>query len=160
MNARQVLAFARKHGVVLMSGRGPVPSLAQAVAGGPIRGSWWSHPKAQEIFVACNLLSNHADVLTCRLVDGKVTFVHRRLWPAIVRLARRLPRERLAAIREEHLPSGRHRVTEVAFPAWLPGEVGEAAREMTMAEAASEIGEGLAAHLGGAKRARSASSRP
>jgi hypothetical protein len=50
MTAREALAFIRKRGVVLESARGPVPSLAQVIAGETIRGSWWSHPKSPEIF--------------------------------------------------------------------------------------------------------------
>ena len=50
MTLREATAFIRKHGVVLEAARGPVPSLAEAVAGGPIRGSWWSHPKGRAIF--------------------------------------------------------------------------------------------------------------
>ena len=34
------IAFVRKHGVVLASAKGPVPNLADAVAGEKIRGSW------------------------------------------------------------------------------------------------------------------------
>ena len=154
MNARQALAFVKKHGVVLMSGRGAAPSLAEAVAGEPIRGSWWSHARGKEIFRACGVVSNHADVLTCRLIDGKVTFVHRRLWPSIVRLARKLPRECLASIREEHTSLGKHRVTETPFPGWVPGDVADAAAELTLAEASAEIGEGLVAHLSGRKPTR------
>jgi hypothetical protein len=33
-----------------------------------------------------------------RLVEGKITFVHRRLWPALVRLAAVVGEERLTAI--------------------------------------------------------------
>ena len=36
--------FVERHGVVLASARGPVPNVAEAVAGEPIRGSWWGHP--------------------------------------------------------------------------------------------------------------------
>jgi len=34
-------------------------------------------------------------VLVCKLVDGKITYVHRRLWPALVRLAARFRKEQL-----------------------------------------------------------------
>ena len=44
------LAFVRRHGVVLASGKGPVPNIAEAVAGEPIRGSWWSHARGRDIF--------------------------------------------------------------------------------------------------------------
>ena len=84
MTARGAVAFVRRHGIVLQAARGPVPSLAEAVAGGPIRGSWWGHPQGQAIFAAAEAASEHADVLVCKLVEGKVTYVHRRLWPALV----------------------------------------------------------------------------
>jgi hypothetical protein len=48
MTPNQALAFAKKSGIVLESGRGSAVSLAEAIAGGLIRGSWWAHPKANE----------------------------------------------------------------------------------------------------------------
>jgi hypothetical protein len=45
-----------------------------------IRGSWWSHKLAHTIFNVSEMLDNHPDVLTIKLVSGKVTFVHRQLW--------------------------------------------------------------------------------
>lgn len=50
MTLRQALAFIRRHGVVLEAAQGPVPSVAEAIAGEPVRRSWWSHPKSHEIF--------------------------------------------------------------------------------------------------------------
>ncbi len=72
-----------------------------------------------------------------RLVRGKVTLVHRRLWPALVRLADRVPRERLAALHEEHTASGAHRVVEEPFPDWVPPDVLTEASALT-AEGAEE----------------------
>ena len=40
MTPRQVASFVRKHGIVLESAAGPVPSVAAAIAGEPIRGSF------------------------------------------------------------------------------------------------------------------------
>jgi hypothetical protein len=51
----------------------------------------------------------------CRLIGGKITLVHRRLWPSLVRLAERFPREELAQVRDEHTPSGRHVSALVPF---------------------------------------------
>jgi hypothetical protein len=51
MTPKQAVAFVKAQGVVLESARGPVPSLAEAVAGEPIRGSWWAHTRANEIFL-------------------------------------------------------------------------------------------------------------
>jgi hypothetical protein len=46
----EALAFVCTHRSVLESGSGPVPSLAAAIAGEPIRGSWWAHARGREIF--------------------------------------------------------------------------------------------------------------
>ena len=75
-----------KHGLLLQADAA-LPSVTRLVAGGPIKGSWWSHPKGKAIFHACSVLADHPDVLMTRLVDGKVTFVHRRLWPALLAMA-------------------------------------------------------------------------
>jgi hypothetical protein len=134
---RQALQFVETNGVVLESGRGPVPSLAAAVAGEPIHGSWWEHPKGRDIFRCSRAVRDATDILVCRLVNGKITYVHRRLWPALARLAERFPPDRLTAIREVHTPSGGHEVRETAFADWLPDEVRGAAEGLTDDEATS-----------------------
>src|SRR6266436_3235392 len=137
MTPKQAIAFVKANGVVLESGRGPVPSLAEAIAGARIRGSWWAHPKANTIFLCSRAIRESADVLVCRLAGGKVTYVHRRLWPALVRLAGRFDGDRLAAIQEVHTPSGKHEVHTTAYPDWVPEDVRRAAEELTENEAAS-----------------------
>ncbi len=102
-----------------------------------IRGSWWAHPKGNDIFLCSRAIRKSADVLVCRLVGGKVTYVHRRLWPALVRLAERFDADRLAAIREVHTASGRHKVDITPFPDWVPREVMRAAEELPAEDAAS-----------------------
>lgn len=143
MTRGQALEFVQKHGVVLESAQGPVPSLAAAVARGPIRGSWWSHPKSHEIFRLTRAVRESPDVLVCRLVDGKVTYVHRRLWPSVVRASSRLPKKRLAHVRESHASSGRHVTKELAFPSWVPSSVWSEATRLSEAEALRELGEWL-----------------
>src|SRR5207244_10000505 len=105
MTPKQALAMVKTNGVVLESGHGPVPNLAEAVAGETIRGSWWAHAQANDIFLCSRAVRKSVDVLVCRLVGGKITYVHRRLWPALVRLAQRFDSGRLAAIQEVHTPS-------------------------------------------------------
>lgn len=61
-----------------------LPSVCSIIAGEPVRGSWWSHPLAQTIFQVNEKLEDHPDVLITKLISGKVTFVHRILWPEIV----------------------------------------------------------------------------
>lgn len=42
MTPKQALAFVRRHGIALQAARGPAPSLAEEIAGGPIRLAPWS----------------------------------------------------------------------------------------------------------------------
>ncbi|MCI0405646.1 MAG: hypothetical protein L0Z48_03450 [candidate division Zixibacteria bacterium] len=135
MTEKEAIDFVKEHGIVTESARGPVPSLAEAVAGGPIRGNWWSHPRSHEIFRLSRTVRSHSDVLTCRLVQGKISFVHRRLWGALVRLASEFPAPHLTAVREVHTPSGKHIVEETPFPKWVPAEVRNEARKLDDAAA-------------------------
>ena len=134
-NADEAIAFVRQHGVVLLAAKGPAPRMTEAIVGEPIKGSWWAHPRSHDIFRMLNDVTASADVLACRVIDGKVTLVHRRLWPALLRLAERFPVEHLARVREEHTRSGKHVRRDVAFPQWVPGDVTRAARAMPEREA-------------------------
>jgi hypothetical protein len=131
MDATEVMATLREKGMLLQSARGPIPNVAELVAGAPIKGSWWGHGAGHEIFATLNTLSSSPDVVRMRLVKGKVTLVHRRLWPALVRLADRFPPAALAALHEEHTASGAHRVTQIAFPEWVPAATRRAAAKLT-----------------------------
>ncbi len=135
MTAKQAIAFVRRHGIVLQAARGPVPSLAEAVVGEPIRGSWWAHPKSHTIFHVAQGVCESPDVLVCKLIDGKITYVHRRLWPALVKLARRFKRADLAKVWDEHTATGAHQSHRMAFPTWVPADVFAAARHLSAADA-------------------------
>lgn len=63
-------------------------SVCSLIAAEPMHGSWWSHPLAPVIFQVNELLEDHNDVLITKLVSGKVTFVHRKLWSEVVTIAR------------------------------------------------------------------------
>jgi hypothetical protein len=129
------LAFVRDRGIVLVSANGPAPKLTEAIIGEPIKGSWWAHPQGHHIFRIVRAVSESDEVLVCRLVKGKLTLVHRRLWPALVRLAERFGPEHLAQVREEHTPSGSHVSREIAFPQWVPPEIAQQAQAMSEQEA-------------------------
>jgi len=135
LSPKQGLAFVKRHGVVLQAARGPVPSLAAAVVGGPIRGSWWGHPKGHEIFRIADAVSQSDEVLVCKLVEGKVTYVHRRLWPALVKLAARRRNEELVKLWVVHTRTGAHRSRRTAFPKWVPTEVMREADLLSTADA-------------------------
>ena len=140
MTPRQALAFVRKHGVVLEAARGPAPCLAEAIAGEPICGSWWAHPSGHLIFEATRAVRESEQVLVCRVVQGKVTFVHERLWPALVCLAPHFSKALLARLSEVHTTSGRHALRSIAFPKWVPPEVRRAASRLAEADARRALG--------------------
>ena len=131
--------FIRYHGVVLQSAKGLEPSLAVRIAGGPIRGSWWSHPMSHEIFALIQHVHASKAVLVCTLARGKITYVHRRLWPAFVRMARKFPGHALDKVQEVHLPSGRHQRQDIPFPDWVPEAVLNSAKRISAQDAAAEI---------------------
>ena len=140
MTADEAMAIVREHGVVLASAKGPAPRLAEVIAGESIKGSWWAHPKGHQIFAIFQQMDASPDILVCRLVNGKVTFVHRRLWPALVRVAHRFQANQLAQVRQEHTPSGHHVSHELPFPEWVPPDVIEAAQRLSEQEACSALG--------------------
>jgi hypothetical protein len=75
------------------------------------------------------------EVLVCKLVDGKVTYIHRRLWPALVKLASRFQKDRLAEVWNEHTRTGAHRSRQRPCPEWVPSEIMRRAERLSIAEA-------------------------
>jgi hypothetical protein len=140
--SRRWLRFVEKHGVVLASARGPVPCVAEAVAGQPIVGSWWAHPRGKAIFAALSEIDDSDDVRCFKLVGGKITFVHRRVWPALARLASDgvIAPARVASIQQEHMPTGEHRNLVTPFPEWVPDDVARAATALTTDAARAQLG--------------------
>ena len=135
MTPKEAISFVKRHGIVLEAAHGPVPNLAEKIAGERIRGSWWVHPKNYEIFRAARAVSEDPDVLVCKLIDGKLTYVHRRLWPALVKLAPRFDKAQLAKVWDEHTKTGAHVSKQVPFPKWVPRDVAQQAKELSTAEA-------------------------
>lgn len=82
-NFRIVLTKLKEFGLLLETDA-KLPSVSGLVAGEPVRGSWWSHPRSHEIFSVLQQAVDHKDVLVTKLVSGKVTFVHRQLWPEVI----------------------------------------------------------------------------
>ncbi len=143
MNEEEARNFVKDHGVVTESARASVPNLAEAIVGAPIFGSWWSHPRGREIFRLTRAVRGSSDILVCRLVAGRVTYVHRRLWPHLARLAHKFDPKRICAIHEVHSESGKHVVEERPFPEWVPGEVASQAKKISEEEALAKVGQFL-----------------
>jgi hypothetical protein len=140
MTAAEAIAFIQEHGVVLASAKGPVPRLSEAIVKAPIKGGWWTHPQSRKIYAVFSAVADCEDVLVCRLVNGKITYLHRRLWPALVRVAKQFTPARIAQVHEIHTTSGRHLTREVAFPDWVPPGVAEQAKILSEKEALSALG--------------------
>jgi hypothetical protein len=131
MTPSQAIAFVRKHGVVLESANGPVPALVQAIIGSNIKGSWWAHPRGKEIFGITRAVRASDQILVCRLIAGKVTLVHQRLWPALVRCAERFRPEQVSQLVEEHMSSGKHASKQIPFPEWVPSHIAAEATNLS-----------------------------
>ncbi len=84
--AAAVLRELQRWGLLLETDA-KLPSLVALVAGGPVRGSWWGHPLGHTIFATGEALFQNRDVLLAKLVSGKATWIHRRLWPALLAAA-------------------------------------------------------------------------
>lgn len=56
-----------------------LPSVVGLIAG-KVRGSWWAHEKSREIYGILERLESDPDATIVKLVSGKLTFIHRRLW--------------------------------------------------------------------------------
>jgi len=59
-------------------------SAVHVVTGELPRGSWWSHKRANDIYRILQKVERHPDVLLAKLLAGKVTIIHRALWPAVL----------------------------------------------------------------------------
>jgi hypothetical protein len=72
-----------RHGLLLKQDK-HLPSVVGIVTGETVSGSWWSHPRAHQIFAILNELTDHPDVLVTKLLYRKDTLVHRTLWPDVL----------------------------------------------------------------------------
>jgi hypothetical protein len=57
------------------------------------------------------------------------------LWPALVKLASRFPKDQLAKVWNEHTRTGAHRARRIPFPEWVPGEVMKYSDQLSISEA-------------------------
>lgn len=153
-DAEDALTFVREHGVVLVSAKGPAPRLTEAIVREPIAGSWWAHRQSHRIHAIIESVTGSEQVLVCRLINDKVTLIHRRLWPAFVRLGKRFGRDQLAQVREEHTSSGRHVTRRVPFPRWVPRDVLSQGKAMDEREALAAVGRWVPAQGPGVRQAR------
>ncbi|HVT57948.1 MAG TPA: hypothetical protein VHR45_06080 [Thermoanaerobaculia bacterium] len=82
----RILAALEDLGLLLEQDK-TLPNVVSLVTGESLKTTWWSHPQAHLIFHTLTELADHPDVLTTKLMAGKVTFVHRDLWSALLAVA-------------------------------------------------------------------------
>ncbi len=82
--AYQAVWQTLEHHGMLLEADAQLPSLASIVAGEPVRGSWWGHAKGHAIYHVAEELYEHADVIAVKLIAGKITYIHHRLWSALL----------------------------------------------------------------------------
>jgi hypothetical protein len=86
MGVAGLLAELEKRGLLLLQDK-KLPNVVTLVTGQVVAGSWWAHPKAREIFRCLGKIGDSPDAVATKLIGGKVTFVHRRLWVALLAVA-------------------------------------------------------------------------
>ena len=69
---------------LLLESDSQLPNVAGIVTGETIRGSWWGHPQSNLIYEVCCRLHDHPDILAIKLISGKITYVERKLWSAVI----------------------------------------------------------------------------
>lgn len=84
-DVRALRAAIAEHGL-LLEHDAVLPSATRLIAGEPVRGSWWAHPAGGRVYHALGALDAH-EVLATRLVAGKITLVHRALFPQLLAIA-------------------------------------------------------------------------
>jgi hypothetical protein len=77
-------SLLERHGLLLCHDS-KYPSATACIAGEPVSGSWWGHRTGKLIYETLSRVSE--SVAWPKLVLGKETLVHRRLWPALVAVA-------------------------------------------------------------------------
>lgn len=74
--------FLTARGLLLLSDS-TLPSLVSLVTGKGVNGTWWGHPQGNLIFNVASELEDDAKIITAKLLLKKVTFIQKKLWPAL-----------------------------------------------------------------------------
>jgi hypothetical protein len=97
--AQAALAFIHERRFVLATGRGSLPTLAEAITGRALAGSWMADREVFRIHAMLKAVTKARSVVAVPLALGKETLLDRSLAPAVVRLAADPARRQLAISR-------------------------------------------------------------
>lgn len=101
-----------------------VSSLVEALTGEKVKGSWWGHPRAHLIYNTYQHLVRDPNVLTMKLIKGKVTFIHQELWASMLSAVlnqawRQSARCQLSPLSEQILKLAEQEGTLICTPSYL-----------------------------------------
>ena len=126
-----------EHGLLLLQDK----KLANAVTfmtGERLKGSWWSHPRAHEIFRTLESLPDD-QVIATKLAGGRVTFVHRSLWPDLLAIAKSGDLRQDEREYEVHTESGRHEKRFEPWDVWAKREKVRPTKDVAAARERLEV---------------------
>ena len=141
MNADAALAFVERHGIVLVSAKGPAPRLT-GTATSPVNPSraagGATEQESSYLRRPSETRATLPDVLVCRFHRGARDLgAPAPCWPALVKLADQFPaRPACPKVRQEHTASGQAcEPSLTAYPTWVPAETLTAAQRLPAQEA-------------------------
>ena len=138
-NIAQILDFIQRNKIVTEAATAAVPAVVKFMVAQDYSGSWWSLPNSSLIYNALQEVKESSDLLVCRLVAGKVSYVHRDCWAPLAVLQDYLPDGALGKVEEVHLPSGKHATSVLPPSSWMPADVRKEAARMTPAKAVDRL---------------------
>jgi len=80
---KKIHADIKERGLLMLADA-ELPSVVGLITGESLKGSWWGHPLGNLIFNSSSDVEDLNDVLTLKLLKGKVTFVHEDLWQPLL----------------------------------------------------------------------------
>ena len=85
-NCNDVRRALAKHGLLLLQDKSAL-DIVGMIAGEKLSTSWWGHAAGRTIFACLERLDDDPDVISTRLVAGKITYLYRHLWPPFLGVA-------------------------------------------------------------------------
>ncbi|MFD2640809.1 hypothetical protein [Pseudomonas japonica] len=141
----KIRQFVFREKVVMESARTKLPSVVDFITGGNFKGGWWALPNSSAIYNTLTKLRDSPQILVCKLVRGKVTYVSHDILPYLICLSAELPADALARITEVHSGNGRHTLNTESLSSWASQVTMEHARSISRESAIDEIAK-LAPH--------------
>lgn len=80
---------ALRAGELLLAADRDFPNVFTLVTGRTPPGPWWGDPAGGTVYAVLKGLEADLNVLRVRLLDGKWTYLHRSLWPLVLRVVER-----------------------------------------------------------------------